>query len=242
MIVIRKLGFRIKIQPGEMEELNLIMSKDDFIIHDVQYGILNYKNGRNRSADWLYDQAFDLWKDTWENVIFPYGFTSDCFFNSDNILVLSYRGQVLALAVINYYDLSLKIHQHASYLKGLSEDHLLMLAGKKIMTIEYICTSKEWRTAGVGLGHLLVGITQEMFKSSPCDVSVGTARTDTGADKIAAKLGFRFMGKVDRYGLPCVLAINSKETVKEHSIPAIREWINTVWFNEVQLDKLNAVA
>ncbi len=176
----------------------------------------------------LYQNAFRLWKKTWEKVIFPEGFVSDSFFHADQIIVLHKSNDVGALAVINFYDLTEEVYRHSSYLKDFQGLRVLESA-QSLMTIEYICADPSWRGLKIGFGNLLIGLAQRVFEESGADVWFGTARVDVGIDKLGPSFGFSSHGEINRYGLPCALMVNSRETNQVHPDQALVRMIHYLW-------------
>lgn len=197
-------------------------------LEDLTCSLLTGRPEANNCSQALYDNAFALWKVTWENVIFPNGFVSDCFFNAQTILVLHRDLDVASVAIFNYYDMNQVVHQHASYLRGYRE---LGILGHKdrFMTIEYICAAPQWRRRNLQFGKVLVGLAQQAFRASDADYVFGTARIDHGIDKVGPGYGYRSYGEINRYGLHCALMVNSKKTMREYPEPEIVELTKKLW-------------
>ena len=189
---------------------------------------------RNLTPPALYENAFQLWKATWENVIFPNGFVSDSFFNADTILLLHKELEVAALAVINHYDLKHLVYRYNTYLKDF---RALEIIGDQdsFMTIEYICAAKAWRQKNLGIAKALIGLAQAAFEEAKADYLFGTARIDLGIDKLGPDFGFRSYGEINRYGLHCALMVNSTATNRVHPDPELVHLVKTLWNDRTDL-------
>ncbi len=153
-----------------------------------------------------YDEAYEFWRDEW-NIAFKEqglnGITasySDKFINADEILVFKKGSEIIAIALINHFDLTLKAYRELSYFSVLpmqAWDLINKKKARKIMASGYNLVKKPYRKLKIGktlISFVMPGTVMALFNNrSEFDMCIGMPLLAAGNHKILARLGMRDM-------------------------------------------------
>lgn len=189
----------------------------------------------------IHDATFQHWRKIWQSILkLPANspLNSDNFLRQENICALSFQGEVVGMIANSFFPLRLSAYQDHSYLREFSLEKLHSAASDSkglAMSIEYLSVDERFRKneLGVSLGSILLGISMEMFRSSPAAVVLGTARSKIHVDEMCYKFGFSPCGEMEKFGHPCTLILNTKATLREHDDLTVRRSVRALWQNRV---------
>lgn len=183
------------------------------------------------------NDTFSHWKKTWEQILQlkdGSGLPSDNFLRQDMICAIRHEAEVVGMIAASYFCLDQLAYEYHSYLQPFLAssgfDRSAALA-QQVMSIEYLSVVPKFRKGelGISLGSVLLGISMEVFRSSDSCMVLGTARSKIHVDEMCYKFGFTPCGEMEKFGHPCTLILNTKDTVRRHDDLLVVRAVRTLW-------------
>jgi hypothetical protein len=187
----------------------------------------------------LHDAVYTFWKQFWSEVYRSVGESGDLspddFARQDRIAVFLHEGKVVALHAYTLFDLRFRAQRECSYFARHFADVALrkleQLGARRVMSMEYIAVSPEWRSKqlGVSLASVIVGLGLRLAETLGVDASISSARMDVGADKICDAFGSTTLAKITAHQRPTALVAFLQGRWHEHGDPEVRRWVSYFW-------------
>lgn len=150
----------------------------------------------------MYDRAYRFWQERWTKGLRAIGGAdpiADNFFRHNCLVVIARGEQIVAVHAYTIFDIGLAAHREHSYFVHHSTPKVLAQLdernARRVMTMEYLCVSPEWRTSvvGVEMAAVISEIGMHFAKYQDVDAILGLAREAKGIDDLAKLFGARVL-------------------------------------------------
>lgn len=183
------------------------------------------------------NETYVHWNEVWSDILqLPQGtlLSSDNYLRQDVICSIHYKSVVVGMIAASFFNLDQIAYRDHSYIRVFSQERLNQENDPRIsniMSIEYLSVDNRFRKSeiGISIGSVLLGLGMKIFSESDSHIVLGTARSKIHVDEMCYKFGFRPCGEMEKFGHPCTLIVNSKNTLKNHDDPVIYEITQNLW-------------
>lgn len=197
------------------------------------------------------NQVFNLWNDTWQQVYQSsnsgYHLYADEFTRQDLIGAITIDGQVAAVHLYSFFDLSCDATMKMKYFDFFNENYWKTLKSrgvKNAMTMEFLTVNPKFRRKEIGI-HLGKVITQtggNLFNELGLDAIIAPARNDLKVNELAYDLGFSCIeANTIQRGFECDLIACFKGDLKSSSDPDVALLGAQLWENRTVLPSAKAI-
>ncbi len=194
----------------------------------------------------LYNQVYGYWKNFWDNVLTSLDGTShirsDEFLRQDIVPVIFYGNEIVAIHLYTFFDLRWTATFDHTYIcnnfpKTFTEE-LEERRLKRLMSLEYLTVSSEWRKHRLGFSwaHVLLGLGLNLLREYNIDAGIAPTRNDVKMNELAYLFGFEcLIPKAIVHNVECDLVVCEPRNIKSHPEQKVREAIDWLWENRVSL-------
>ena len=162
---------------------------------DLQYCVLpgKYLSQIHRQ---LYAEIFKFWHKSWSRTFseieLPFAATSEEFCRHEEVTCLTYKGFVIACALVDYFDISNPVQQNHSYFANYPVDVLkkVNLASKNlpVFTFGYLAIDPDFRKQHA-LADLIVGLAVRRIQESANPLMITYTRNSRKTNDLGYRLG-----------------------------------------------------
>ncbi len=186
----------------------------------------------------LYNLAYEYWGKTWGEIFAaagsPDSLNVDNFLRQDIVIVLHSGDQITGVITSCLFNLSATPSYDHSYFKAFPADVIRSLrenGSGLAITGEYLSVHPSFRKShlGIALSDVLIGLLMKVFRHLDAKVSLATTVRPAGVHKIGVKFGWSELGNFKKYGLDCVLLLNSRAQHRDHNDPKVIQFVNQCW-------------
>ena len=186
----------------------------------------------------LYQKAYDHWRQTWDKEIFQnIPFISDYFLMLQNIFVLTHKDNIAGMAAFNFYDLSIKAHRETRYMQIFEKCGFIKKCAPNdiLISVEFVSRNPLYsvKNTSLSLGSILIGLIQEEFKLSNASYALGTPSIHQNVTELASEYGYYKIGELEKYGVPCAIVVNSRQTVQKNLDPKYSNLVDHLFQNRI---------
>jgi|GEM_PF-6352891 len=184
----------------------------------------------------LYENTYSLWKKIFTEVLLKVDQKLDInnLLRQDFLLVLHVDDQVIGMIASQVMNTATKLCWEHPYFSVFPEAKLKEISASgptRFGTYEYLMSNPSVRKAfdGFSTMELLIGLLLEAHKSLGVEYAFGTSIVSSRSHNASEKLGFKHVGRVEKYNLDCVLSICDTANSNPHPLPAARNLIDKLW-------------
>jgi hypothetical protein len=185
----------------------------------------------------LNNKTYTHWNEIWSDILqLPPGtsLSSDNFLRQDAICSIHYQGLIVGMIAGSFFNFDQLAYRDHSYLRAFPQERLRQDCkgdASNIRSIEYLSVDNRFRKSKIGfsIGSILLGLSMKIFAESRARIVLGTARSKIHVDEMCYKFGFTPCGEMDKFGHPCTLILNSKNTLKDHDDPIVYKATQDLW-------------
>ena len=201
-----------------------------------------FRNGQAVPA--LYNTVYHDWVQVWSEVLSKMGnpgaLNLDQFLSQDIIIALHLKDQLAGVVTSNFFNLSSHATFDHPYLHSFPEALIedFKTEGKGIlMTGEYftVCTPFRKKNLGSFVAELLVGLLLKILLHVDAKATLSTTILETKSHEIGKAFGYKIVGEKKKYGLNCMLLVNTKKQYQEHSNPQVNLMVQRLWNQRIDL-------
>lgn len=189
----------------------------------------------------LYNQAFDLWSETWKKVFQASNsmdsYDVDDFCRQQMMSVISDGKGIAALHFYNYFDLLANTTRQHSYLQAVPDSAYNEFNRRDVrylMSMEYLTISPHWKksSTGVALSSVMTCLGLALMRQLGVGVVVGFPRKDVKVNKMTYELGFEtLVDTVIKCNYPCELVACFAENAKWSGTDIEKNLTDYLWQN-----------
>ncbi len=205
-----------------------------------EYKILSkyYLNEPQNVQD--FQEVYQFWRRVWTEMLTkagcPDALVVDEFYRADLIPVIKYQGRIIGASCSTVFDLrnpAIKDMKYFSIFPEHAKQWMARHNPRHVMTIEWLCVDKEFRSSvlGYSLGEVMIQLSYKLMQELNVDMNTGVTVKIAGVDKLATNLGAEPIGDgVKRGSLDCcIVGILKDNVLKVHPDATMNGVINSLW-------------
>lgn len=207
----------------------------------IQYWIMRNGGPEGLTSDrklrnLVYSRWWEIWRDVYRKVGRDDAISADGFFRQHLLVCLTAgASEPIGFHLYTFFDLDALADLSHSYFHGVTDismARLRRLGMKRVMSMEYLTVTPEWRKheSGIPWGDVLVALGQRVMETSGFDASLGMPRVDIGVNRVGDRLGWQtIQQEIDRKNLHCSFMACAAGAASPHPDPKIQEFIEVLW-------------
>lgn len=212
-------------------------------LENLKYQIVPGRHLQSKSIPPVYESAYLYWKQFWQDIYTqagsPESFLADDFFRQDYLGILTSNEETVGMLFSTVFDLNQSSTVDHRYFKFYPSSFLDALKAKgiqRVLSVEFLTANPKWRKSVTGLSYAeaIISLSMNMFRETPAEAVIGTARTDNKVHDACYKLGFQCITPaVNRRNFTVDLIAATKSDLRQHPDPTISRLVQDLWRSKI---------
>jgi hypothetical protein len=197
----------------------------------------------------LKNKVYKTWEGIWREVFGAVGqadaLSPDEFYRQKILaLITNEQSEFVGMHLYTFFDLNSLPDRNHSYFDGIAEfsfERIKAMKMMRIMSMEYLTVSPDWRKSksGISWSDVIIGLGQKVLSLSTFDAVCGTPREGVGVDKATDRLGWiTIQPEIKKYDYVCSLVACARPNFKDHPDQSIQQLIDELWTNRIDTSGL----
>ena len=205
------------------------------------------KISKGESVPPIYNEVYRYWRETWGKIFkdagSPESLNAENFLRQDAIIVLHDGSSVAGIVGTTFFNLGAHATFDHAYLRPFPEPLVSELRARGcgfVSTAEYLCVHPNFRkgVVGVSLSEVLVGLNLKLFSELGGTATLGTSVRPARTHEGAMRYGYCEVGKLEKYGLDCLLLCNTPEQLCINEDKSVAALVERLWSQRIDLTGL----